>query len=445
MRQRAPRRGMALAGASRSESSGADSRTDSRTSILSLAANSLMQHAAEYTAVPAAGRRACGPTRPSLALRVLFSVARSDRIHGMSTSPSTPVLPAGLPENWALDRDVYCPTCRYNLRLLRLPRCPECGLVFRWQALLQVACPRCAEALGTTDGDTCPRCRLHLDWPRLLEDGSHYDRTLFEYTDRPVRAAVSTWAAALRPRRFWRRIPLEVPPVLVRLRWLRRVAVGSTLLGLALLALLNWLIAGGVDFDGILVSCATVFILPLMTTIGLPMFTPTLSRFQVRRDQLLRCLTYACSGLFWIGVGCMCGFLYGEVVNTILASPSWRVVLSFPPRGDVKFDPVDVLEWLVWGNFWWSAWRYPAFGFNVALAVVVLPLCFVWWWLFLYASLRHYLRLDRGNAIALFASTQIIGLLALLIALMASRSAMAATGILLLRLESLLRGATPAG
>ena len=28
---------------------------------------------------------------------------------------------------WLADRDVECPSCRYNLRNLTTPRCPECG------------------------------------------------------------------------------------------------------------------------------------------------------------------------------------------------------------------------------------------------------------------------------------------------------------------------------
>ncbi len=36
-----------------------------------------------------------------------------------------------------VDRDLYCPRCRYNLRGLTTPRCPECGLTFpegQWAA-----------------------------------------------------------------------------------------------------------------------------------------------------------------------------------------------------------------------------------------------------------------------------------------------------------------------
>lgn len=50
-------------------------------------------------------------------------------------SASGALPPPGLPDDWSLDLDLPCPRCRYNLRHLRTPRCPECGTVFRWQSL----------------------------------------------------------------------------------------------------------------------------------------------------------------------------------------------------------------------------------------------------------------------------------------------------------------------
>ena len=57
----------------------------------------------------------------------------------MSTDQTAqPTLPAGLPDDWRLDRDVACPDCGYNLRMMCAPRCPECGAVHRWQELLEI-------------------------------------------------------------------------------------------------------------------------------------------------------------------------------------------------------------------------------------------------------------------------------------------------------------------
>ena len=55
---------------------------------------------------------------------------------------------------------------------------------------------------------------------------------------------------------------------------------------------------------------------------------------------------------------------------------------------------------------------------NIVVTTVVLYLSFVWWWRFVWVSLRHYLRLNRPNAVALFLSTQIVGVLVLLLILL---------------------------
>ena len=54
----------------------------------------------------------------------------------MTQTDAAPSPPAGAPDLspddaallvWLCDRDVECPLCRYNLRGLTVPRCPECG------------------------------------------------------------------------------------------------------------------------------------------------------------------------------------------------------------------------------------------------------------------------------------------------------------------------------
>src|SRR5690242_4053550 len=39
----------------------------------------------------------------------------------------------------ALDRDILCPLCQYNMRGLGEPRCPECGYRFTWDEILDPA------------------------------------------------------------------------------------------------------------------------------------------------------------------------------------------------------------------------------------------------------------------------------------------------------------------
>lgn len=92
-----------------------------------------------------------------------------------STAGGVAAPPAAYPAvpDWsAVDRDVHCPLCGYNLRGLAEPRCPECGYAFAWAEILN------------------PKRTAH---PYLFEH--HPRRNLWSFW----RTAVGT----LRPGRFW--------------------------------------------------------------------------------------------------------------------------------------------------------------------------------------------------------------------------------------------------
>jgi len=72
----------------------------------------------------------------------------------------------------AIDEDIHCPLCNYNLRGLTQPRCPECGFTFEWPDLLD------------------PARRKH---PYLFEH--HPDRNIWSFT--------KTLVGSQSPRRFW--------------------------------------------------------------------------------------------------------------------------------------------------------------------------------------------------------------------------------------------------
>ncbi len=324
--------------------------------------------------------------------------------------------------------------------MLRVPRCPECGLVFRWQVLLDVSCPRCAEPLGKVDEDTCPCCRLRLEWPALFDAATVLDHGFFEYSNRPVRAAFATWIAALNPWRFWKRIPLESPPAVARLRRLRLAAITICLLGLLLvggliLPLIGPFSSRASSIDVLyfilfqLPPFVLAFTLPLVTLFGLPRFTPTLLRFRVRREQLLRCSCYATSGLFWIGVVFLAGFGFAALIDT-LGPPGRSRSLYFD--SDVFFD------YNPFSGIWaWGSGAPKLFWFNIVLSCVLLFFGLVWWWVFLYLSLRQYLRLDRANTWALFLSTQLCGMLLMLILLLRLGAGAHAIGAVWWWLESM--------
>ena len=85
----------------------------------------------------------------------------------MADSSTNPVVPA---IDWsAVSAEVKCPLCRYNLRGLNEPRCPECGHGFEWAELFNPQRP---------------------------------DRLYFEH-QRGIRPFLRTLFAGLRTRRFW--------------------------------------------------------------------------------------------------------------------------------------------------------------------------------------------------------------------------------------------------
>jgi hypothetical protein len=83
-----------------------------------------------------------------------------------------PVISAPPPDWNAIESDVFCPLCDYNLRGLSEPRCPECGFRFDWPVVLD------------------PTRRLH---PYIFE----------HHPERNFRSFWQTALAGWLPRRFW--------------------------------------------------------------------------------------------------------------------------------------------------------------------------------------------------------------------------------------------------
>lgn len=87
--------------------------------------------------------------------------------------------PDGSPDWGAIELDVLCARCDYNLRTLTVPRCPECGMEFSWD--------------------------------NVLDRAEHHNEFLFEHAwmRRPIRSWIETWWRCLRPSRFWRRVSIH--------------------------------------------------------------------------------------------------------------------------------------------------------------------------------------------------------------------------------------------
>lgn len=367
-------------------------------------------------ALPARGRTEVGCKGvPPLSVRA-----------SVSSPPAEPRLPTGVADDWGYDRDLECLKCGYNLRMLRVPRCPECGDVFRWQQMLQVTCPRCAAALGDVDGPNCPSCGLDLDWTALLSSASSVNLDFYEYTRNPWRQARRLILSVLMPRRFWKRIPLEAPPVVGRL--------GALLLALVAIAALGVLLPPVVllrqrymeNWREWWVACAVGFTLPLVTLLLLPRFTPTLGRFRIRGGQMLRCAAYAAVPLAWMGFALFlvsaAVFALNEIALSGLPAGPW--IARVPPYRMSPMLTLGELRFALDGGLFARAvglTQAVDMSLNLLLALCLLAFGVVLTWRFWYVTLRHYLRVDRFNTWALLVSTQVIGLLVMLLALVRYR------------------------
>ncbi len=103
-------------------------------------------------------------------------------------SPAADLLIEGHP-NWpAIDFEVTCARCGYNLRMLTAPRCTECGLEF--------------------------------EWPLVLRQATSQSDFLFEHQwrRRPIRSFFATAWRSFRPRSFWQKVSIydriSIPPLI---------------------------------------------------------------------------------------------------------------------------------------------------------------------------------------------------------------------------------------
>lgn len=327
------------------------------------------------------------------------------------TTPAGSRLPPGLPYDWHFAHDFECPSCRYNLKMLREPRCPECGREFLWQQILHTRCPRCDQALDNCSEGQCPRCAIELNWSALIGAVDERAMSHFEYTSRPARAARRIVLTSLMPFRFWSQLPIEWTPVARRVRRFRLRAWLRGALGLAALSNYQFFAAGQFSVEYALICFSLAFVLPLVTIVGLPLFLPTLARFRVRSDQLLRVTGYLSSLVEWLGL---------VYLTTAAACAGVWVLARYGPTFRfpaisflLAFDPVDAVGDLFaplgFGTkMLWTRFDRP-FSWTVLCATLWIG-TITWLWS-LYCALTVYLRIDRRNALALMASIAAIALL----------------------------------
>jgi hypothetical protein len=311
-------------------------------------------------------------------------------------TPEAPAVPeaaiaAGPPDWDSLVEQIKCPMCRYSLRGLVEPRCPECGYRFTWPDMLD------------------RRRRLH---PYVFEH--HPEKNLRSF----LRTALAGW----RPRRFWTALhPFQPsrPARLVRY-WMYAIAVYA--LSLILSALATAIVIANTNRiynsraqsiqsgsapvparypdarrrhgppplpqwafqmnptsipvilrdklgrphqrDGFCVTLVLPIAWPWLTFVTLMIFPFTMRRVGVRPVHALRCVLYSMDTPFWIGV----------LIIAISAGQAAAAVFSGAP-----YEPIEFLN--SWGVVillmvlvgCWRLWRAYKFymQFDHALATVL--------------------------------------------------------------------------
>lgn len=325
-------------------------------------------------------------------------------------------LPAGLPHDWRLDQDLPCPVCDFNLRTARTPRCNECGTTFRWQTLLQVGCPRCGVPLFEHDDDACPKCKLDLNWALLLGRADPARFRLFEYARRPILTALGTWFLSIFPARFWRRIPLESPPNVRRLRWLQVWAWVAFFVGVMVFAAVNIFLARVSrrlinPFEVSAAYSLSFAVPPIVTAFLLPVFSQTLAKYRIRRDQMLRVSAFSLCGLVWLS----CAFVGTGTLLLVLNASGVVKLNAWGMRIPFYIDPREgfgVFFALAGAHFQALPLSIPFWMGNGAFVAFTIAIGVLWWLRFIFVAFRDYLRLRLIDAWALLLSTQVIALLA---------------------------------
>ncbi len=334
---------------------------------------------------------------------------------GLTGNSRAAGLPAGLGADWSFAHDLPCPRCRYNLRSLRKPVCPECGFAFRWQALLSIICPRCSTSLDEVDEHLCPHCFLTLDWTELFASADPRRRIDYEYTSRPgFRVAVQTWAVALNPWTFWRGKRLDSVPIEPRLKRLATQALMLMLAGLLfplLLHALNWSLIELRDWLSLLILTAV----PPATMIGgLSLLRNTWRRTGVSPLSVGRLQAYACASPALSGALLL-------IAASAAAAANHAVAYLFGGRfggssSALYFDPDFFFQYIVTGDLLW-AWHPVEAWFNISLVATLLVLNLIWLDTFLLIGARRLLRLSVWRIIPIYLAVKVVTLLALAVLL----------------------------
>lgn len=228
-----------------------------------------------------------GDERPSIGYivawrKIPMSSITSPHVSGEITAP---------PEWQAIQHDVKCPLCDYNLRGLHEPRCPECGCQF--------------------------------DWPSVLDPSQRVHPWLFEHhPERSIRSYVQTLFNHLRPVQFW--TTLQPTHRLNRFRLMRYYEIYAVLALLVAVAgyveivryRLRWMLADPNStfrflLDALrwrevhlIVGASLLLALsPWFTFLALMLFQQSMRRSRIKASQVMRCTIYCGDVVAWYTAG----------------------------------------------------------------------------------------------------------------------------------------------
>jgi hypothetical protein len=230
----------------------------------------------------------------------------------------------GAPDWDTLAVELHCPRCGYDLRRLPQPRCPECGLQFRW-----------AELIAAT--------QERLQSPLFEQQWRH----------RPVRSFFGTIGRAMLPWLLWRQTRLVVEP---RVGPLLLLVLPALLLHVAVClsarfasdAFVAWWIARRFGrafrvptfFDppgDYVAALLGTLVLVALTWAVLQVFQQTINRYRIRWRHFVRILALAgTSYLMWQAAAVALLCLRNPVAHVFGAA------LWYAHRG-----PVDWLDFLL--------------------------------------------------------------------------------------------------
>lgn len=307
-------------------------------------------------------------------------------------------LPAGLPETWTFGRDLPCPQCSYNLRARREPRCPECGLRFRWQAILGVVCPRCAGSLRDESGQVCPHCFATLNWVQIFGKADPRQQLDFEHSVRWAKPFGHTLVATLNPWTFWKARRLETPPNRARLTRFRRVAIGIGLVGLVAPLLTRALGWAYVDLRDWAALAAGVLLPPLVCLGLIDRYGWARIHRGLRWERTARAVAMSCSVLAWHGLLLTLASVIAALVNIVY--PLIENQRFSRPANALHLQSDAFFNYLVTGRAGY-AWHWGEAWFNIALGGALTFVAVGWWWPFLYLALRRCMKLPWSETVPL--------------------------------------------